>query len=261
VGQPLSGDTAIAQMQQNLRSLVNSPALGLTGPYKNLATIGVSTGSVGSAVGSTTRLTLDESKLSAALAANPQAVEALVSSFTATLGNVSGTGNITAASGTPLNQHVSGTYYVKILDGTGKAEARLVTPDGRTAFTTTGTLVAGQENTTLIPGIKLTVNGALAVGDDSFTMTVNTRGVGIQIRDTMDSLLGATGFFKNREAANQTATDTLNKQIERMEERVAQREATLNRKFAALEVAMAKLQSQSASLSGAIARLSASTTG
>jgi flagellar hook-associated protein 2 len=259
VGQPLSGDTAIAQIEQNLRSLVNAPALGVTGPYRNLATIGVSTGSIGSAVGSTARLTLDEGKLSAALSANPQAVEALVNTFTATLGNVSGAGNITAASGTPLNQHVSGTYYVKILDGTGKAEARLVTPDGRTAFTNTGTLTAGQENSTLIPGVKLTVNGTLTVGEDSFTMTVNTRGVGVLLRDTMDSLLSATGFFKNRETSSQSVTDNLNRQIERMEARVAQREAALNRKFAALEVALARLQNQSASLSSAIARLSSPT--
>ncbi|MFN0073316.1 MAG: flagellar filament capping protein FliD [Chloroflexota bacterium] len=253
--QPLSGDSAINQIQQNLRSLVNAPALGLTGEYKNLATIGVSTGSIGSAVGSATRLILDEAKLAAALNTNPQSVEALFSTFSATLSTVSGTGTITAANGTPINQHVNGTYYVKVLDGTGKAEARLVTPDGRVAFTSTGTLVAGQENNTLIPGVKLTVNGVLAVGEDSFTMTVNTRGVGVQLRDTVDGLLKPTGFFKTRETSTQTASDNLTKQIERMELRVSQREASLSKKFAALETSLARLQSQSASLSGSIARL------
>jgi flagellar hook-associated protein 2 len=257
-GQPLTGDSGIAFIEQSLRSLVNSPGLGLSGSYKNLATIGVSTGAVGTAVGKATRLLVDETKLNAALKENPQAVEALIGSFSATLGAPSGPGNVTAVSGTPLNQHVSGTYYVKVLDGTGKAEARLVTADGQTVFTSTGTLTAGQDNTILIPGVKLTVAGTLNVGEDSFAVTVNTRGVVVQLKDTVDGWLGSTGYFANRESAAQAASSNLNKQMAVMEDRVKQREAALTRKFSALEVALARLQTQSAGLSASIARLAAS---
>lgn len=262
-GSPLSGDGAIALMETSLRSLVNAPGHGLTGAYRNLASIGVSTGAVGSTVGSATRLTLDETKLNAALNANPQAVEALFSSFTATLSPIAGggAGNVSAATGTPTNQHVNGSYYVKVLDGTGRAEARFVDTNGKTIFTNTGTLVAGTENSTLIPGVKLTVGGSLAVGEDSFSMTVNTRGVGIQLRDAVNGWLSPTGFFKTRETAVQGSSDNLARQIERMELRVAQREAALNKKFAALETSLARLQNQSSSLSSSIARLNAQSGG
>jgi flagellar capping protein FliD len=207
-------------------------------------------------VGSTTRLVLDEAKLTDALNQNPQAVEALFSTFTATLGTVSGTGNnITAVSGTPLNQHVDGTYYVKVLDSTGKAEARLVGKDGRTIFTNSGTLVPGQDNTLLIPGVKISVGGTLTVGEDNFALNVTGRGVGIQLKDNLDSLLGTDGFFQSRADSSQTVTDSLNKQLDAMNTRLTAKEAQLKAKFAALETAMAKLQSQGNSLAAAIARL------
>ena len=59
---------------------------GLAGPYRSLADLGVNTGAVGSAAGTTTNFQVDEAKFSAALAANPQAVYDLLNNPTAPAG-------------------------------------------------------------------------------------------------------------------------------------------------------------------------------
>ena len=59
---------------------------GLTGPYRSIADLGVNTGAVGSAAGTTTSFQVDEAKFSAALAANPQAVHDLLNNTTAPAG-------------------------------------------------------------------------------------------------------------------------------------------------------------------------------
>ena len=82
----LTGDSGIRDIQRQLRQMVSSAAVGATGTYRNLASIGVSFGAVGSAVGTTNRLVVDDAKLSKALAENPQAVEAVLAGFAATLG-------------------------------------------------------------------------------------------------------------------------------------------------------------------------------
>lgn len=257
VASPLTADPTIGQIEKSLRSLVSAAAFGLTGTYRNLASIGVSTGAVGTAVGSTNRLVLDETKLNNALKDNPQAIESLFSSFVATLGTPSGPGNVVSVSGTPTKQHEDGTYYIKVLDAVGSVEVRFITSDGRQTFKSTGTLAVNTENTTLVPGLKLKVGATLAVGEDSVAMTVNTRGVAVRVNDATNNLLSATGVFANRESAIQSATQSLNKQIETMEARVKQREATLARKFTALETALSRLQIQSSALLTQISRLPA----
>src|SRR5262249_55153676 len=123
-----SGDPGLQSLQSQLRRLMNSPVTGLTGKYRSLADLGVSTGAIGSAVGTTTdHLTVDEDKLRAALADNPRAVETVLNGFLTHLGAPSGTGNITAVSGTPTGEHESGTYYLKVTDAATRAvEVRFV---------------------------------------------------------------------------------------------------------------------------------------
>ncbi|MGE3270149.1 MAG: flagellar filament capping protein FliD, partial [Chloroflexota bacterium] len=142
----LTGDSGIRDLQRQLRQMVSNAAVGATGPYRNLASIGVSFGAVGSAVGTTSKLVVDDAKLSKAASENPQAVEALMSGFGATLGTPTSTTNVLAVSGTP-NIHVDGEYRVKVTDAaTGAVEAKFVTTDGRTLWTMNSTMAAGQDN-------------------------------------------------------------------------------------------------------------------
>ena len=252
---PLSGDSSMIMLERTLRTLIGGNPLGMSGKYQNFASIGVSTGAIGSTVGTATRYQLDEARLTAALQDNPQAVSQLVAAFEASVGTPSGTGNVTAVSGSPLKPHESGTYYVKVLDASNNVEVRFVTDDGRQLLKTTGTLAPGVENSSLIPGVKLTANATLAVGEDSFAVTVASRGLAIRLNDHLDSLLDPGGFFQNRETTTQTVTEDLEERIRLMEERLKDRETTLVRKFSALERTLALLQSQSGALQSSIAQL------
>ena len=72
-----AGDAMIEGIMNRLRAVVNTAASGLTTTYKSLPSIGLSSGAVGSAVGTTSSLVLDETKFSAALTSNPEAVQNL----------------------------------------------------------------------------------------------------------------------------------------------------------------------------------------
>ncbi len=255
----LTGDSAVLGLERMLRSLVSSSAVGLSGRYRSLADLGISTGPVGSAVGSTQHLVLDEAKLAAALQDNPQAVQAVFTGFAVTFGSPTGAGNITAISGTPLNEHEDGTYHIKVLDGSGNVEVRFVTTDGRELLKTTGTLAPGQDNTTLIPGVTLRAAATLTVGEDTATMTVATRGVGVRLNDYLRDVLGADGFFANRDEASQEVQRRLSARIAEMEAQLEQKQEALQRRFTALEVTLSQLQAQSNALAGQIARLLGST--
>ncbi|MCX5989096.1 MAG: flagellar filament capping protein FliD, partial [Chloroflexi bacterium] len=75
-----AGDSAITAMQSKLRSAINSAASSISTTYKTLPSIGLSSGAVGSTVGTTNTLVLDESKFTAALAADSTAVSSLFGS-------------------------------------------------------------------------------------------------------------------------------------------------------------------------------------
>lgn len=72
-----AGDAMIEGIMTRLRGVVNTAASGLTTTYKSLPSIGLSSGAVGSAVGTTSSLVLDETKFTEALTSNPEAVQNL----------------------------------------------------------------------------------------------------------------------------------------------------------------------------------------
>ncbi len=251
----LTGDSSIQGIANTLRRLVGDRALGASGKYQSLADLGISTGQVGSTVGSTNHLVLDQTKLTNALQDNPQAVLSVLSGFTATLGAPTGTGNVTKVTGTPYAQHQDGTFHVKVLDVAGTVEASFVTNDGRTLSKTTGTLTAGTNNTTLIPGLTLTAGSTLAVGEDTFTTSVSGRGVGVALNDYLTNLLGSDGFFASRDDSSAAVTKSLNQQITDGNLRLQAKQDQLTRQFSALETAMAQFQQQTSALTSAIAQL------
>lgn len=254
----LTGDSGIRGIQRQLRQMTSSAAIGVGGAYRNLASIGISFGAVGSALGTTAKLTVDDAKLNKALTDNPQAVEALMSGFSATLGTPT-TNNITAVSGTP-QIHTDGTYRIKVTDAsTGAVEAKFVSTDGRTLWSMNGTMVAGQDNYAVIPGLKITAGATLTDGmEDTFTTTVSTKGVGVMLSDYVDTLVDTGGYFSQRKKSEDAITDSYSKRIADMQLRLDRKKLSLERKYAALEVTMSKLQSQSSALSGQIASLNSS---
>jgi flagellar hook-associated protein 2 len=86
----LAGNLGVRLMTDRIKSIASGLVSGLTGPYKSLIDIGLNTGAVGSAPGSTTSYQLDEAKFSAAITANPQAVYDLMNSTGAVTGAFSG---------------------------------------------------------------------------------------------------------------------------------------------------------------------------
>ncbi len=72
----LTGDRGLQRVESTLRRLVVDRFTGATAadPYQSLMDLGISFGAVGSAPGTTTSLVLNETKLTAALTNNPEAV-------------------------------------------------------------------------------------------------------------------------------------------------------------------------------------------
>lgn len=67
------GDLSVRMAMDQLRTMATSAVSGLSGPYKSLADLGITTGKVGSSVGTTNSLVLDEAKFTSALETNAQA--------------------------------------------------------------------------------------------------------------------------------------------------------------------------------------------
>jgi flagellar hook-associated protein 2 len=82
----LKGNLGARLLSDALRRMTTDLVGGLTGPYKSIADIGVSTGAVGAAVGTTNSFKVDEAKFSAALSSNPQAVYDLLNNTAAPAG-------------------------------------------------------------------------------------------------------------------------------------------------------------------------------
>jgi flagellar hook-associated protein 2 len=82
---PLAGESGVMGLALSLRSTIMGVAGGFTGSMRSFADLGVTTGAIGSAVGSTTRLTLDEDKLNKAIDNDPARVGDLLGSATGIL--------------------------------------------------------------------------------------------------------------------------------------------------------------------------------
>jgi flagellar hook-associated protein 2 len=253
---PLLGDSGIQGIASTLRSMLSSAAVGLGGKYRSLGDIGISSGPIGSAPGSTNHLVLDQNKLTAALQDNPQAVQAVFSSFTTTLAPPSGAGNITAVSGTPISPHDSGTYQINVIDASNNVNVQFLSTSGNVLFNSTGTLTPGVQNTTLIPGLTLTANSTLAVGQDNIGMTVSTRGVAVGLSDYLNSLLNPDGFFAGRQDSSTAIQQSLNQQISDAQDLLQQKQDALMSQFTSLETTLAQMQGQN---SGLLSMLGAST--
>jgi flagellar hook-associated protein 2 len=250
---PLQGDPTILGIDDQVRSLVSSAAVVPSGAaYSTLASIGITTGAFGSAVGTTNHLTVDTGKLTTALQTNPQAVYNVLAGLT---GTTSVTGDptnpwIASVTGTPAGQVYSGTYKITY-NPTGNALSSVLTQSGGAPQTAvTGTISAGGVNNTLIPGLVITANNPLpgASGTDTVTYTVNTRGVMQSLNDYLNNVLGASGIFQTESNDAQSSLTDITDQIANQNELLDQKQQALQQQFTAMEVALSQLQAQNSSL-------------
>lgn len=246
----LLGDSAVRAVESTLRRLVTSPAVGVGGRYRTLADVGISFGAVGSAVGSTGQLQLDENKLRAALQENPDAVfELFGATSRATLTT---TGDIIQIAGTP-RPPATGRYVITS-DGTGNLTAAFYDQANQLLWSATGTITAGGSNTTLVPGLTLSAASVLT-GATSEIRVTQQEGVLTQLSRYLNGILGRDGLVRARGDAFEQQLRTLDQQIDRYQQRLDDRKASLGRQFATLERMLAEIQAQGTQLQGQIMKM------
>jgi flagellar hook-associated protein 2 len=97
----LFGDSGLSQMLSQFRTTLSNPVSGLSGTMKSMSDLGISTGAASATISQDAldgKLTLDETKLRAALDSDPQAARTL-------LGGVNGTSGFSQAFGSILSNY------------------------------------------------------------------------------------------------------------------------------------------------------------
>src|ERR1051326_1105312 len=225
----LTGDSTIQGLGDQLRELVANPAAGTSGQYTNLASIGISTGAFGSAIGTTNHLQLDSAKFTAALQSNPTAVMAVLAGSAGPTLDADGYGNATSGSwisslnGSPPSGSQYGSYKVTV-DSSGNLSS-VFTPFGGGALpATTRTIAANGTNSTLIAGLSITAGALPAAGmTRTDTITYDQPGLLGRLNDYLNNVLGSNGLFASESSSTQQQTTDLNDQINNMNDMLAKR--------------------------------------
>lgn len=253
----LSGDTTMLNIRRNLRSLVTGTAMGLSGDISSLGDIGFNFGAVGATVGETELLLFDGVKFDEAIKDNPEAVNLLLTGFTASASlKAGGTGSVVSITGTPSLVKDSGDYELTMA-GSGALTMTFQADDGSGLVVTTVTISPGEVNTTLIPGVSITFSDPLVVGVDTIEIDAVQEGIGKALHEYVNSLTRSGGTMSGRNDSLQTRINDINDQIERMEKRLDAKRAFLIRKFATLEVTMSRLNMQQAALNALVGSFAA----
>jgi flagellar hook-associated protein 2 len=259
----LTGDSAVSGLGDQLREMVANPAAGTSGQYTTLASIGISTGSFGAAIGTTNHLQLDSAKFTAALQSNPTAVMAVLAGSAGATLNPDGYGNptsgnwISSLNGSPPQGSQYGTYKVTV-DSSGNMTS-VFTPFGGGALpATTGTITANGSNSTLIAGLTIKA-GALPAAGATKTDVISYGQPGLlgRLNDFLNNTLGTNGLFQAETNETQQETTDLNDQINNMNDMLALQQQTMQEQFTAMEAALAQLQTQGGTLIASLSGLSA----
>lgn len=249
----LLGDPTIQSLEAQLKSLIARPVAGLSGQYNSLASIGISTGAPGAAVGSTNHLQVNTATLTAALQNNPTAVlNILTGTRTATLNpDSSGVGHpgqwVNGVGGTPFGTQY-GTYKLTI-DSSGNVTSTYTATGAKALTPQTTTMSSGGTNNTLVPGVTLTA-GALPPSGVTYTDTlfVGQTGALGTLDNYLTGVLGTTGLFATEHTNTGTELTDINGQITQMNARLSQEQQSLQNQFSQMEATLAQLQGQSNSL-------------
>ncbi len=253
----LNNDGTLQSLEAGIRTYLVSKATGLTGAYQSLSDAGITFGAVGSAVGSTSNLQLDQSKLTKALQSSPQTVYDLLSGYqaTATL-QPGGTGGVASISGAPSKNHQAGAYAIKTFVG-GSISAAFTPTGGVLGDTVFGSaLTPGGTDSVAVPGIVFTATNPLVTGTHMVTVAVQTKGVLVGLSDFMESVVNPGGLLTTRADSASKAADDLNRQITSAQARVDEKRKRLEAQFAQLESLMSQMKSQQSALSAQLAQFS-----
>jgi flagellar hook-associated protein 2 len=251
---PLAGDAGIQGIASSLRQMITAAIDGVSSGKKTLGELGVSFGPVGSKAGTANTLTLDEAKFRSALENDPAGVANVLSAFraTATL-NGGGTGGVQGLSGDPTALRRPGKYTITTAvngDGTANITATFKPTDGSASSTTTlSNVTAGSTTTGLIGGVTVTLKGTFTAGTDTVTIATPTRGISAKLEQYLDPLTRGDGTLQARQESENKEIGDLKKRVDLMNERLDNQRQFLQQKFARMEQAMARAQSQRSALS------------
>lgn len=253
---PLSGDASLRQLKSDLRGIVTGPGLNLPGQYTTLSQLGISFGAVGSAIGTTNTLQFDEAKFKSALAADPTAVQSVLSALTLTGGlEPAGTGSITGLTGAYTGT-VPGKYLITD-DGAGNLTADFTPANGGPTTSTTAAVLAGGTNTSLIPGMALSIAGVFQAGTHTVTVTATTQSVIQRLKQYAENQAGTGGVLQKRQDSYTSVTKDIADRIVMMEDRIEREMDVYRKKFAAMEQAQARAQGILSSLQQMSAQMNA----
>lgn len=237
----LSGDWTIRQLKSSLRAMVAGPGLGLEGPLRNLAAIGISFGAVGSAVGTTNTLRLDEAKLRSALQEDRSAVQQLLSTWQLEARLVpGGTGSIAGISGTYAGSK-AGRYQI-VDDGAGNLIATFYPADGSAPVETRATVSPGGSTTSLIPGMTVTVGNPLQSGEHTVLVEAAAASPIRQIVAFLEGQTRTGGALDARADAYKRVADDVAARKAQLQERIDREIDRLRQKFIAMDQALARSQ-------------------
>ena len=253
---PLSADSSLVALRSNLRGIIGGVGNNVTGKYQTLAALGISFGAVGTAVGQANTLQFDSNVFTKAMQDDPLSVQNALSQLvlSPTL-NAGGTSSIMAASGTYLGTK-TGNYDITD-DGAGNLSALFTPSDGSATTTSSATVTAGSTNTTLIPGVSLSI-GALQAGASTVVITKQSSSIIQAMTDFLNGQVGPNGTLSKRLDTFSTMTKDMDDRKAKIQSSIDAEMELLRKKFVAMEQAQAAAQSTSAALTSALGKLNSS---
>ncbi len=250
-GGVLMGDSGARELERSLRQFAISPAITETGLHRTLGDVGISFGAFGSALGTTNDLTINETKLRAALTENTQAVFQL---FAATHSAAPTTiGDIASIAGTPTDLTGSGHYQI-VSDGAGNLTATFINSLGVAGAPVTGTIAPGGTNTTLIPGLTLVAEATLTGATTEIDVTYQ-QGVLTRLNQYLTANVGPDGALTSRVSSVDKSITAVDDSIKRLEGRLGKKQERLVAEFTRLERLLSQLQTQSSALASQLSGL------
>jgi flagellar hook-associated protein 2 len=249
----LTGDSTVSGIADRLRSISTAAAIVPAGAaYNGLGSLGITTGAFGSAAGSTNHLVVDTGKLTTALQTNPQAVYQVLAGLTSTTSLTNDPTNpwVASITGQPAGQIQSGSYAITYTPGTNAISSVFGPTGGGAQAAVKDTIAAGGMNSAVIPGLTLTARNPLPAGSGTDTITYNVTSLGVMqsLNDYLTKLTTAGGVFHTELSQAQRDTTDITNQIATQNTLLAQKQTALQAQFTAMEVALAKINSQGGSL-------------
>jgi len=233
----LTGDATVRRLKQDLVRAVVDPVGSGSGSG---ATVGLSVDRYG-------KVTFDKAAFAAAFAADPAAVQAM---FAQTGTSSAGVAFVGAGDRTR-----PGSYVVAVQTAPGPGVDVVGTVDGQAAVGKGNLLSVPADSGGPAAGLVLRIDG---LGDGGSGTITYEPGIAQRLASVIAGATdSATGYLTSSKTAKQTSVDDLQRSIDSFEQRMTLRQAALKKEYAALEVALGNLRSQSDWLSGQLGQLSA----